>query len=103
MTRISNIIERIKSGESSARAEVENAIRLAKSTDEYHALLSVTEARAFRRAEEIDARIQNGENVGRLAGVPFIAKDNFLAFGAPTTAASRMLEKFDAPLQALLS
>jgi aspartyl-tRNA(Asn)/glutamyl-tRNA(Gln) amidotransferase subunit A len=27
-------------------------------------------------------------------------KDNFLAFGAPTTAASKMLEKFDAPLQA---
>lgn len=100
MTRISSIIERIKSGESSARAEVENAIRLAKSTDEYHALLSVTEERAFQRADEIDARIQNGENAGRLAGVPFIAKDNFLAFGAPTTAASRMLEKFDAPLQA---
>lgn len=100
MTRISSIIDHIKSGESSARAEVERALQLAQSTDEYHALLSVTEKRALERADDIDARLSRGEDVGSLAGVPFIAKDNFLAFGAPTTAASRMLEKFDAPLQA---
>lgn len=100
MSRISTIIDRIKSGETTARREVETALQLAKSTDEYHALLSVTDARALERADEIDARIKTGETVGRLVGVPFIAKDNFLAFGAPTTAASKMLEKFDAPLQA---
>ena len=100
MSRISVIVDQIKRGELTARAAVEAALEKAKSTDEFHALLSVTEARALERADEIDARIHNGENVGQLAGVPFIAKDNFLAFGAPTTAASRMLEKFDAPLQA---
>jgi aspartyl-tRNA(Asn)/glutamyl-tRNA(Gln) amidotransferase subunit A len=100
MTRISNIIDQIKNGESSARAEVEKALQLAKSTEEYHALLSLTEERALERADAIDARLKNGEDIGRLAGIPFVAKDNFLAFGAPTTAASRMLEKFDAPLQA---
>jgi aspartyl-tRNA(Asn)/glutamyl-tRNA(Gln) amidotransferase subunit A len=100
MTRISSIIDLIKSGNSSARAEVEKALQLAENTEGYHALLSVTKERALERADAIDARLKNGEDVGRLAGVPFIAKDNFLAFGAPTTAASRMLEKFDAPLQA---
>ncbi|MET0980153.1 MAG: Asp-tRNA(Asn)/Glu-tRNA(Gln) amidotransferase subunit GatA [Candidatus Saccharimonadales bacterium] len=100
MSRISDIIDRIQSGASSARQEVEAALRMATSTEEYHALLSLTDKRALERADMIDARLKNGENVGRLAGVPFIAKDNFLAFGAPTTAASRMLEKFDAPLQA---
>jgi aspartyl-tRNA(Asn)/glutamyl-tRNA(Gln) amidotransferase subunit A len=100
MTQISNIVEQIKAGELTARAAVEAALEKAKSTDEFHALLSVTERRALERADEIDARLQGGEDVGRLAGVPFIAKDNFLAFGAPTTAASKMLEKFDAPLQA---
>lgn len=100
MSRISVIVDQIKRGELTARAAVEAALEKAKSTDEFHALLSVTEVRALERADEIDARIHNGENVGQLAGVPFIAKDNFLAFGAPTTAASRMLEKFDAPLQA---
>lgn len=100
MSRISDIIDRIESGVSSARQEVEIALRMATSTEEYHALLSLTDQRALERADEIDARLKKGENVGRLAGVPFIAKDNFLAFGAPTTAASRMLEKFNAPLQA---
>jgi aspartyl-tRNA(Asn)/glutamyl-tRNA(Gln) amidotransferase subunit A len=100
MSRISSIVEQIKNGELTARAAVEAAIEKARSTDEFHALLSVTEERALQRADEVDTRLRKGEQVGRLAGVPFIAKDNFLAFGAPTTAASKMLEKFDAPLQA---
>src|SRR5262249_22016101 len=44
--------------------------------------------------------VAKGEPVGRLAGVPFIAKDNFLVFGAETTAASNMLHGFHAPFQA---
>ncbi len=100
MSRISTIVDQINSGELTARAAVLSAIEKAKSTSEFHALLSITEERALQRADEIDTRLQAGESVGRLAGVPFVAKDNFLAFGAPTTAASKMLEKFDAPLQA---
>lgn len=100
MSHITEIVERIKSGASTVRAEVERALDMATNVKEYNALLSVTAERALKRADEIDARLKNGESVGRLAGVPFVAKDNFLAFGAPTTAASKMLEKFDAPLQA---
>lgn len=80
----------------SARTNVEKALAAAKSNESYHALLSLTEARALKRADAVD----RGEITGRLAGVPFVVKDNFLAFGAPTTAASKMLENFDAPLQA---
>jgi aspartyl-tRNA(Asn)/glutamyl-tRNA(Gln) amidotransferase subunit A len=100
MSRISAIISTIKNGESSARQVVEEALEKARSSEQYNALLSVTDERALQRADEIDARLARGETVGRLAGVPFIAKDNFLAFGAPTTAASKMLENFNAPLQA---
>jgi aspartyl-tRNA(Asn)/glutamyl-tRNA(Gln) amidotransferase subunit A len=50
----------------------------------------------MERAKLVDA----GEISGRLKGVPFIVKDNFLAFGGPTTAASNMLKAFDAPVQA---
>jgi aspartyl-tRNA(Asn)/glutamyl-tRNA(Gln) amidotransferase subunit A len=80
----------------SARKNIETAIEKAKASSEYHALLSLTESRALERADAVD----RGEITGRLAGVPFVVKDNFLAFGAPTTAASKMLENFDAPLQA---
>lgn len=80
----------------SAVANVEAALKRAREAEDYHALLSLTEERALERARQVDA----GEITGRLAGVPFVVKDNFLAFGAPSTAASKMLAQFDAPLQA---
>lgn len=80
----------------SAVDNVTRAIAAAKDSESYHTLLSLTEARALERAAKVDA----GEISGRLAGVPFVAKDNFLAYGSPTTAASRFLETFDTPLQA---
>jgi aspartyl-tRNA(Asn)/glutamyl-tRNA(Gln) amidotransferase subunit A len=100
MSHIKTLADDIKSGKTTARKAVEAAFEKAATIEAYHALLSLTKKRALERAEEIDQRIAAGENVGELAGVPFVAKDNFLAFGAPTTAASKMLEKFDAPLQA---
>ncbi len=100
MVTISEIHTKILSGESTARAEVEAAFERAEQASGYHALLSLTKERALERADQIDLRIKNGEDAGVLAGVPFVVKDNYLAFGAPTTAASRILEDFLAPLQA---
>jgi len=80
----------------SARTNVEEAIAKARANDSFHAILSFTEARALERADMVD----RGEITGSLAGVPFIAKDNFLTLGGTTTAASKMLENFQAPLQA---
>lgn len=90
MTKISDYVGK------SAVENVKAALMKAREAEDYHALLSLTEKRALQRAEEIDANAVKG----KLAGVPFVVKDNFLAFGAPTTAASKILESFDAPLQA---
>ncbi|MEI6850508.1 MAG: Asp-tRNA(Asn)/Glu-tRNA(Gln) amidotransferase subunit GatA [Candidatus Saccharibacteria bacterium] len=90
---ISDTLTQIKA--TSARAVVENSIKQANENTDYHALLNITSERALKRADDVDS----GKITGKLAGVPFVVKDNFLAFGAPTTAASIMLEKFDAPLQ----
>ncbi|HEU4715355.1 MAG TPA: Asp-tRNA(Asn)/Glu-tRNA(Gln) amidotransferase subunit GatA [Candidatus Saccharimonadales bacterium] len=100
MSRITTITTDIKSGKKTARQYVEEALAKAAENEAYHALLSLTRERALERADDIDARVMSGEELGVLAGVPFVAKDNFLAFGAPTTAASKMLEQFDAPIQA---
>jgi aspartyl-tRNA(Asn)/glutamyl-tRNA(Gln) amidotransferase subunit A len=94
MTTISEIKKLIKT--TSARSVIEKALSSAKTNESYHAILNFTEARALERADAVDA----GKITGSLAGVPFAVKDNFLAFGAPTTAASKMLEHFTAPLQA---
>lgn len=90
MSKISDFINK------SARANVEEALKKADEIEEYNALLSLTRERALERADAVD----RGEITGRLAGVPFVVKDNFLAYGAPSTAASQMLENFQAPLQA---
>ena len=80
----------------SAVENVSRAIEAAKKHESYHAFISLTEERALKRAEQIDS----ADHKGRLAGVPFVVKDNYLTFGAPTTAASKILENFSAPLQA---
>jgi aspartyl-tRNA(Asn)/glutamyl-tRNA(Gln) amidotransferase subunit A len=80
----------------SARQNIEEALAAAKAHKEHHPFLALTETRALERADMVDS----GKLTGKLAGVPFAVKDNYLAFGAPTTAASRILENFEAPLQA---
>lgn len=95
---ISDIQKQIAEG-ASVRSVAEAAVARAKA-DAKHAVLEVIETRAFQRADELDARIQKGEDIGRLGGVPFLAKDNILTFDSKTTASSHMLENFEAPYQA---
>lgn len=95
---IEPIVKAVTGGEQSARSFVEAALEKAEETKEYNALISTIKDRALARADEIDKRVKNGETLP-LAGVPFIAKDNFLTFGSETTAASDMLKDFQAPYQ----
>lgn len=95
---IDDIKQQIAAGKS-VRSVVQEAIERAKN-DQRNAVLEVIEARALQRADECDTRLQKGENLGKLGGVPFLAKDNILTFDSKTTASSRMLENFSAPYQA---
>ncbi len=99
MATIKEIVDAVSSGNSTATAQVKDAIDRAQAKKEFNAVLSLTQERALKRAGEIDAKIKSGEKVGRLTGVPFIAKDNFLTFGSPTTAASKILGNFETPIQ----
>lgn len=60
---------------------------------EYHTVLEVN-PEALARAQQLDRNPQ-----GRLAGIPFIAKDNFLTAHTKTTAASNILGNYRAPYQ----
>ncbi|HEX8389981.1 MAG TPA: Asp-tRNA(Asn)/Glu-tRNA(Gln) amidotransferase subunit GatA [Candidatus Saccharimonadales bacterium] len=85
--------------DTSAKAVITAALARAKH-DPDHALLSLLEDRALQRADAIDARRKHGDEIGPLAGVPFVAKDNFLTFGGMSTAAAKLLGNFEAPFQA---
>ncbi len=83
-----------------AVALVENAYKELEKNKDFQTTISTTKERALHRAKEIDDLVKKGKPGGRLAGVPFIAKDNFLTFGGETTAASNILKGFKAPYQA---
>lgn len=100
MTNIFEIRDRILAGKTTANDEVKAALAKIEENKDYNALISVTFDYALERAAKIDEQLKDGENPGELAGVPFVAKDNFLTFGGPTTAASKMLAEFNAPIQA---
>lgn len=97
---IADIAAQVSSGKLKAVDLVEKSLSLINEHEEFKAIIAKVEDRARQRAVEIDAKVSSGEAAGRLAGVPFIAKDNFLVFGADTTAASNILKGFDAPYQA---
>ena len=97
---IITIAEGVQSGKTKAVDLVEDALSRLDKTKDFQATISDTKDRALTRAKEIDAQVAKGQQAGRLAGVPFIAKDNFLTFGGETTAASHILKGFEAPYQA---
>jgi aspartyl-tRNA(Asn)/glutamyl-tRNA(Gln) amidotransferase subunit A len=97
---IADIAANVRAGELKASDLVEKSLSVIAEKAEYQAIITTVTERATARAKEIDDKVVAGEAVGRLAGVPFIAKDNFLTFGSETTAASNILRGFEAPYQA---
>lgn len=97
---IVDMADQVRAGKLKAVDLVAQSLATIDEQKDYQAIIATTAERAKERAQVIDSRVAKGEDVGRLAGVPFIAKDNFLVFGAETTAASNMLKGFEAPYQA---
>lgn len=97
---IARIATDVRTGKTKAADLVTKALADAEAASDYDAFISLSAQRAKARAADIDAMVAEGKDPGRLAGVPFIAKDNFLTSAAKTTAASNMLKSFQAPYQA---
>jgi aspartyl-tRNA(Asn)/glutamyl-tRNA(Gln) amidotransferase subunit A len=97
---VSELAATVRSGSTTAIELVERSLSNIDSNTKAQAIISTTTERARQRAATIDDLVRSGKDAGRLAGVPFIAKDNFLTFGAETTAASNILRGFNAPYQA---
>jgi aspartyl-tRNA(Asn)/glutamyl-tRNA(Gln) amidotransferase subunit A len=77
-------------------AEVVNAyIDLIEKTDkQFNAFLTVSKDKALAGANTIQARINSGESLSPLAGVPIALKDNISTMGIATTCASKMLNGY---------
>ena len=84
----------------SAVEMVKAALAKAEQYKDHNIFVSLNTEAALAKAEEIDRRIAAGEEVGRLAGVPYALKDNFLSKEGNTTASSKILEPFASPITA---
>ena len=82
----------------SAVSLVKEALEKAKKYASHNIFISLNEDEALKKAAEIDQKIQNGESIGRLAGVPYALKDNFLSKQGNTTAASKILSNLRSPI-----
>lgn len=87
--------------EVSAMSLVKEALEKAhRYQDDYHIFNYINDTNAIEKAAGIDQKIKNGEPVGRLAGVPYALKDNFLSPEGGTTASAHILEEFTSPVTA---
>src|SRR5580765_5896062 len=64
------------------------------------AFLSLCPERALEDARRIDSKIESGEPLEPLAGVPVAIKDNMAIRDLPTTCGSRILENYIPPYTA---
>jgi aspartyl-tRNA(Asn)/glutamyl-tRNA(Gln) amidotransferase subunit A len=74
--------------------------KIEKSDKEIGAFLNIFEKKSLEAAERVDQKIAKGEGVAALAGIPLAIKDNILIEGERCTAASRILENYQASYDA---
>ena len=98
---IASIAADVSTGRVSAREVLDaHLARIDARESEVHAFNLVLRDQAAAAADAIDTRIKNGDNPGRLAGVPIALKDNMCTRGVDTTCSSRILEGWKPPYDA---
>jgi aspartyl-tRNA(Asn)/glutamyl-tRNA(Gln) amidotransferase subunit A len=68
-----------------------------------HSFLTVTGEQALAQAQQVDAQIAAGADLGLLAGIPVGLKDNLCTQGVPTTCASKILSGFVPPYESTVT
>ncbi|HLW17013.1 MAG TPA: Asp-tRNA(Asn)/Glu-tRNA(Gln) amidotransferase subunit GatA [Actinomycetota bacterium] len=93
--------EKIARKELRAREAVDaHLARIEALDDSVNAFLTLTPDLARATADDVDRRIDAGEKLGPLAGVPLALKDILCVDGVRTTAGSKILESYAPPYDA---
>ena len=96
------IVDKLNAGEVTATDCVQHFLdRIQSHNGDLNAFISISDS-AVEQAESIDQLRKAGKPVGCLAGLPIAIKDGICVAEQPTTAGSRMLEKFSPPYDATI-
>lgn len=90
---IENLVDKFKSGEISVIDYTKETLEAIKN-DPHNAYISFDEEDSIKRAEYLNEKLQKGEELGSLFGVPISVKDNISYKNMRMTCASKMLENF---------
>ncbi|MBI4100867.1 Asp-tRNA(Asn)/Glu-tRNA(Gln) amidotransferase subunit GatA [Candidatus Microgenomates bacterium] len=93
--KIAELVKQLKNGERGVVELAQDCLKTIEKSKSLNAVLEIN-PQALERAKTIAKFGQKG----KLFGVPFLAKDNFLTSVGHTTAASNILKPFQAPYQA---
>src|SRR3990167_6767983 len=89
----------VQKGDKTAEELTKLSLEQVKKQQTFNAVLRLN-PQALAQAKQIDKKRQAGKKLVRLAGVPFLAKDNYLTKGLETTAGSSILKGYIPPYTA---
>jgi len=92
-SQIHKIHQQLVSKEISCTKLVQQRLDLLKSNT-HNTVNSLLDTLALELAAKVDAKIENGEEIGLLEGIPFGIKDVYMVQGTYTTASSDLLKKY---------
>ena len=91
----------LKNKEFSAEELTQNVLKRIDAVEpSVKAYLTLMPEAALQKAREVDAKLQKGEAISPLAGIPGAIKDNICTKGMRTSCASKILDKFVPPYDA---
>lgn len=98
-SEIKRIHEELQSGALSCVALVKEKVEALKAS-KHNTANFILEEYALAKAQLVDDKIKNGEEIGILEGIPFGLKDVYMLQGQPASASSDFLKSYIAPYTA---
>lgn len=74
--------------------------KIKKEDKDQNIFLTLNEEEALKQAKKVDQKIQSGQKIGLLEGIPVSVKDVLITKGLRTTCASKILENYIPPYDA---
>lgn len=92
---VSEIARKIKEKEITIKEVLDSVYNRIENVEEkVSAYVTLTKEQAYNRATKLQERLDSGEDIGIMGGVPIAIKDNICTNGIKTTCSSKMLENF---------